>query len=99
MIDTQTETLPNQCRLSLGSALPGARRRAEEAAAAFALAQRGMAAGAWGGPLGEEFSRVCNEKQTSAGTAAGDCVDLLETRYGVEPESVPSTDRRARHLW
>lgn len=99
MTDTHTETSPSQYRLSLGTRLPSAHRRAEEAATAFALAQRGMAAGAWGGPLGEEFYRVCGEKQTAAGTAAGDCVEALETRYGVEPESVPSTDRRARHLW
>lgn len=99
MIDTDTETLPNQYRVSLGRALPGARLRAQEAAAAFSLAQQGMTAGAWGGPLGDEFFRVCGEKQTSAGTAAGDCVEALESRHGVEPVSVPSTDRRARHLW
>lgn len=96
---SETEDVPNQYRLSLGRALPGARLRAGEAATAFALAQQGMAAGAWGGPLGDEFYRVCGEKQTAAGNAAGDCVETLENRHAAEPVKVPPTDRRARHSW
>lgn len=93
---TESAEVDNRYRTALGHALPAARAEADGVHDAFVITLRALAAGAWASGEADTFASACTSVQSSAATAADDCVAALQRRHDREPATVTPSDARAR---
>lgn len=92
---TDPDKVENRYRSALHGATPGAQTQASWAGSAFSSVLSALANEAWVSTTADTFSQNCTDMQTKAGTAGGDCVGEMTSRYSREPAKVDPTDYRA----
>lgn len=88
--------VPNNYKHALRTARSGCVGPAAALEGMLTRARRAMDAGAWQGPMGEDFSGELDRYRRSLNGAGPDVISTLDTAIGAQPETIPSNAWQVR---
>lgn len=86
----------NNYKTALESARSASQGAADDLGTALCAAQRAVEAGAWGGPMGEDFAGELARYRTMLNDAGPEAIDTFDAAIAGQPDRVESTAWQVR---